>query len=219
MSNDDSAIPAAHQSAITRILDFWFTPPPDAPITAKWFGPSPALDAECRALFSDWIAAARTTDELESWTSSPRGSLALLLLLDQFPRNIFRGSPDSYAADPKAVRVASRGVARGFDRHVGALQSMFFYLPFMHAEDLARQVAGVALYEGLLARCVQGDTDKEKETDDVTRMVDQSLKFAKAHRDVILWFGRFPSRNECLGRESSPEEREFLRRNPGGFPS
>ncbi|EXJ63194.1 hypothetical protein A1O7_03641 [Cladophialophora yegresii CBS 114405] len=215
-------ISTAHQTDITRILEYWFTPSsPDASITEKWFRPPnrDQVDEEIRTNFEPLIQQARN-DSLDNWTTTPLGSLALIILLDQFPRNIYRGSHLSYASDAKAVDVAVQCVAREFDHSpetLTELQTLFFYMPLMHAESLIHQIAGVSLFELLAARCLSSTKLSATEREEVTKFVTSSLNFARAHRDVIMRFGRFPSRNEVLGRQSTPEEVQFLKDNPGGF--
>ncbi|EXJ75551.1 uncharacterized protein A1O5_00057 [Cladophialophora psammophila CBS 110553] len=216
-----------HQGEIARVLDYWFPPPSlDSNPTEKWFRPPnpEVVDAEIRTQFSSLIEQARN-DSLDSWSSTPLGSLALIVLLDQFPRNIYRGSGLSYSSDAKALDLAVMSIAREFDRspEVTALMAMFFYMPLMHAETLVHQVAGISLFENLAARCLAGSSSPSASlpvspaAEEAAKFVQGSCEFAKAHRDVILRFGRFPSRNVALRKESTPEEVEFLRQNPGGF--
>lgn len=202
------------ESAINRILDFWFTCPIE-----NWFQPAEpdVFDAQIRSGFESLVTQARSNDKnhnLSSWEGSARGTLALLILLDQFPRNVYRGSAAAHASDTQACEVAVRAVARGFDRSLeqerGSLHAVFFYLPLMHDESLVAQVACVALLEGLLMRC---PASNEKDS----AFLENSVKFARGHRDTIREFGRFPSRNRILGRESTPQETRFLEEHPGGF--
>jgi uncharacterized protein (DUF924 family) len=169
------------------VLAFWRAAGP-----AKWFAKDDAFDAEIGARFLATHEAA--AKGLLSWEETPEGALALLLLLDQFPRNMFRGTPRAYATDPLALAVAKRALARGFDTQLPALR-VFFYLPFMHSEELADQERCVALVRGL------GD--------------EEALKFAVDHEDIIRRFGRFPHRNAILGRTTTAEEQAFL--DGGGF--
>ena len=192
---------------VSRILSFWFDHPD--PIT-RWFKPSLNLDNEIRTNFGELVSQARSTTILDSWTTEPDSSLALVILLDQFPRNIFRGSPESYSSDAKALKVATRAIAQGFDRRVPLLRQQFLYLPFMHDETLSSQVAAKALYESCAQRC--GGDDGETRT-----FIENAGKFGQQHLDVILRFGRFPSRNGVLGRKSTDEELAFLREHPMGF--
>lgn len=172
-----------------EVVAFWLGAGPD-----KWFSKDPDLDAEIRARFLPTHEAA-VAGQLEAWESSPDGALALLILLDQFPRNMFRNDPRTFAADPQARRVADRALEHGFDRAVDPRGRQFFYLPFMHSEELADQERCVALYRAL------GD--------------DYLQKFADDHADIVRRFGRFPHRNAVLGRATTAEEQAFL--DGGGF--
>lgn len=193
--------------SISRILDFWFDPRHLAD-PQLWFRQDPTLDQIIRDQFGDLVSQARTP-ALDGWTQNPQGTLAMLILLDQFPRNIFRGSPESWSSDAKALNVSTVAIANGFDTQVVSMQQMFFYLPLMHAETLLGQIASVALYEGFVQSC-------EPESP-VKIYAINSLGFAKNHRDVIAMFGRFPSRNKVLQRETTRKEKEFLEQHPSGF--
>jgi uncharacterized protein (DUF924 family) len=171
------------------VLAFWRAAGPD-----RWFAKDDAFDAEIRTRFLGAYEAA-VAGRLAAWEETPEGALALLLVLDQFPRNMFRGSARTYAADPLARTVADRAIARGFDRVIAVPERRFFYLPFMHAEDLADQERCIALC------AAAGDTD--------------GLAYAEQHADIIRRFGRFPHRNPVLGRGTTAEERQFL--EAGGF--
>ncbi|MEO8742678.1 MAG: DUF924 family protein [Lysobacteraceae bacterium] len=175
--------------AIHEVIGFWR----DAG-AAKWFVRDDALDAVFRERFLDaHHQAARR--ELEDLAQSADGALALLILLDQFPRNCFRDSAHAYATDGLARHHATRAIDAGFDRQVDPSLRLFFYLPFEHSEDNADQQRAVALCEQL------GDANY--------------LKYAELHRDIIARFGRFPHRNHALGRETTDEEQVFL--DAGGF--
>jgi len=161
---------------------------------AKWFARSDEFDAEFRRRFeAAHYAAARR--ELEDWMGDAEGALALLILLDQYPRNCFRRSGHSYATDPLARHYAERAVDAGFDRAADPALRAFFYLPFEHSENPADQERSVEL-----SRSLDGEY----------------LKYAIAHRDVIARFGRFPHRNRELGRVNTPEEQAYLDAG-GGF--
>jgi uncharacterized protein (DUF924 family) len=162
--------------------------------SGKWFDTDDAFDAEIRTRFLGTYEAA-ASGALNSWEATPEGALALVLLLDQFLRNMFRGMPRAFAADPLARAVADRAIARGFDEHVPKTEQLFFYLPFEHSEDLADHERCVALCRN------SGDAD--------------APKWAELHADVIRRFGRFPHRNPILGRASTPDEGRFLA--SGGF--
>jgi len=161
----------------------------------KWFRGGDAFDAECRTRWQEaHFAAARR--ELERWLDDAEGALALLILLDQIPRNIFRGSGHAFATDPLALHVATRAIDAGFDAQVDPLLRMFFYLPFEHSEAMADQDRALELFTAL------GDANL--------------LGYAQVHRDVIARFGRFPHRNAALGRVNTPEEQTWLAAG-GGF--
>lgn len=175
------------------VLTFWTTAG-----RQKWFAKDDRFDAAIRLKFEPvHFAAAR--GEYDHWMDSADGCLALLILLDQFPRNLFRGGAHSYATDGKARMIARHAMARGFDSQVAPELRPFFYLPFEHSEDPADQEVSVALCQGL------ADEIGDQET----------VKFALIHRDIIQRFGRFPHRNGALGRETTPEEQAFL--DEGGF--
>jgi uncharacterized protein (DUF924 family) len=172
------------------IITFWH----DAG-SAKWFAKDDAFDAELHARFLDeHFAAARR--EREALLDDANGALALILLLDQVPRNVFRDSAHAFATDPLAREYAQRAIAAGFDIKIDPALRIFFYLPFEHSEALADQDRAVALCETL------GDANY--------------LKYAQAHRDVIRSFGRFPHRNRALARASTVEEQDWLDAG-GGF--
>ena len=156
---------------------------------AKWFGGGAAFDAQCREVLGEaHMAAAR--GELEAWLGDPEGALALLLLLDQIPRNIFRDSAHSWATDGLARHYANRAIEAGHDQAFDVALRAFFYLPFEHSEDLADQERSVALFEA---------------ADDKTFM-----SSAIGHREAIRKFGRFPHRNAALGRVNTAEEQAWL---------
>lgn len=160
----------------------------------RWFAKDEAFDADLRTHFeAAHLTAAR--GGFADWEARAEGALALILLCDQIPRNIYRGSAHAFATDPRAREVARRAIARHFDRGYEPALRAFFYLPFEHSEDMADQDFAVALFEAL------GD--------------DLYLKYALLHRDAIARFGRFPHRNLVLGRETTHEERAFL--DGGGF--
>lgn len=161
----------------------------------KWFGGGPAFDEECRVAFLDaHFAASRR--EYEHWMDDADGALALVLLLDQIPRNVFRTSAHSYATDPLALHYATRAIGAGFDEQVDPALRFFLYLPYEHSENLRDQDRAVELIAAL------GNANL--------------LGYAKAHRDVIARFGRFPHRNAALGRSSTPDEQAWLDAG-GGF--
>jgi uncharacterized protein (DUF924 family) len=194
--------------AIKEIIDFWF--PPDTDLLSRWFVPNSAFDATIKSTFEPLMtSAAEEPSPLDAWTASPDGTLALLILLDQFPRNVYRNSARAYASDAKSRDIAVRAIATGQDREVSLLKQSFFYLPLMHDETLLGQVAALGAIEGLVARCGEGTMERvyaEKELESTVR-----------HLRVVERFGRFPSRNGALGRESTEEEKAFLEENKYGF--
>jgi uncharacterized protein (DUF924 family) len=175
------------------ITTFWTTAGP-----AKWFAKSAAFDDAIRLRFEP-VHHAAARGEYLAWEQTADGALGLLLLLDQFPRNLYRGSAHAFATDSLARAIAGRAIEARMDQASPAQLRPFFYLPFMHAEDLADQDRSVALYEA-----------HDAETGDI-----DSLRAAVTHRDIIKRFGRFPHRNAVFGRVSTPEERVFLA--GGGF--
>jgi uncharacterized protein (DUF924 family) len=175
------------------IVEFWRAAGP-----GRWFEKDDGFDAAIRLKYEPTHHAA-ARGQYDRWIDSADGALALLILLDQFPRNLYRGSAHSWATDSLARQIAIEAIARGHDKRFEPALRNFFYLPFEHAENPADQDRAVALFEAMNA-----------ETGD-----EGSLKWAIQHRDVIARFGRFPHRNHALGRETTPEEQAFL--DGGGF--
>lgn len=185
-----------------KILDFWFGQP-EQPIYGKprkeWFRKNPEFDLEVRDRFLiDYEQA--VAGKLEDWKNSAQTCLALILLFDQFPRNMFRSTPQAFATDWRALSAAQYVIAQGYDSELLPVQRWFIYLPFEHSENLEHQNQAVALFEQL------------SDPDSVT-----ATKSTIRHREVILRFGRFPHRNVILGRVSTPEEEEFLRQPGAAF--
>lgn len=194
-------------ATIEQVLELWFGGDltPDQRMRF-WFGADPATDALLRERFEADALAARAGAR-DDWASTPRGCMALLLLLDQVPRNIFRGSPLAFASDPKAQAVCLEGLALGHDRALSVPERMFFYLPLEHAEDLSLQERCVSCFESLLQDAPPAERG----------LAQVGVDYARRHHVVIARFGRFPHRNAVLGRASSPEERAWLAEAPGGF--
>jgi uncharacterized protein (DUF924 family) len=159
-----------------------------------WFTADPAFDAEVLSRFAELVERAKSGG-LDHWAEDAEGALALVILLDQMTRNIYRDSPEMFAADGKALAVAKRAIERGFDMDLSKQKRRWLYMPFMHSEDLAEQERGVELF----ARAE----------------LSESLPFAVEHADIIRRFGRFPHRNALLGRQTTSEEAAFLA--GGGF--
>jgi uncharacterized protein (DUF924 family) len=179
------------------VLDFWFDGNPTRH-RDLWFKQDPTFDTEC-GRFAETLQAARA-GRLDHWSDTARGMLALIIVLDQFSRNLHRGSADSYAADAQARTLARDAVARGFDRALHPVERSFVYLPFEHSEEFADQDESVRLFE--ILRLARGDS---------------TVEYAYRHRDVVRRFGRFPHRNAVLGRESTPDELRYLAEPGAGF--
>jgi uncharacterized protein (DUF924 family) len=189
-------------AAAPEVLDFWFAPAH----VAHWFAADAAFDGQIRERFSA-TAQAAADGTLDGWTATPSSWLALLIVLDQFPRNLHRGDPQAWAQDVKAQRVALSGIARGDDRPLPALQRVFAYLPLEHAEDSALQQRSVELFETLYAQA------PPKQHEQFVGFLD----YARRHRDVIARFGRFPHRNAALGRTNTTQETLYLAQPGAGF--
>lgn len=193
------------------LLTLWFGGNPDDSAVAAekkelWWGHSPEIDEMLRERFGTACMSA-AVGILDHWTGSPRGRLALILLLDQIPRAIHRGQPEAFAYDADARRVAAQGLASGADRLLRPIERVFFYMPFEHSEELLDQERSIALFREL--------ADSVPETDRET--FDFFLDFAVRHHAIIARFGRFPHRNAVLGRQSTPEETAFLEQPGSSF--
>ncbi|WP_410216678.1 DUF924 family protein [Paracoccus sp. (in: a-proteobacteria)] len=173
-----------------QVLDFWFSDE----MRPYWFAKSDDIDTCIRDDFGDTYEAAHA-GQLEDWSIGADSALALVIALDQFPRNIFRGSGRSFESNELALHHARTALDEGYDQEQTPERRQFFYLPFMHSEDLADQNRSVTLYE------VLGN--------------EHSLHFAREHRDIVARFGRFPHRNSVLGRDSTAEEASFLETHSG----
>ena len=168
-----------------EVLAFWFA----ERVRKRWFDSTPELDAEIRSRFQSlWERAAQGA--LEDWAGQPEGALALAIVLDQLPLNMFRGDARSFATERAAVGLAHEAVRRGLDRALEPERRVFLYMPLMHSEDLADQDESVRLFE--------------------SGGLEDNARFARHHRELVRRFGRFPHRNAILGRESTPEELAYL---------
>jgi uncharacterized protein (DUF924 family) len=174
------------------ILAFWF----GELQPAQWFRPDAALDASIATRFGATLVALRQQVP-SAWTTSARGTLAAVIVLDQFPRNIHRGTPDAFASDATALALAAGLIAKGGDRELSEVERQFLYMPYQHAEDLSVQERSLELYRAL------GNANV--------------LDFATRHRDIIARFGRFPHRNAIVARPSTPEEVAFLQQPGSSF--
>ena len=175
------------------IVDFWFHQTP----AEKHFKQDDAFDQEIRDRFAD-IYRAAAAGALDHWMATAMGCLALVVVLDQFPRNMFRDSPEAFATDAKAIAVADQIIARGLDKGLKLRERAFLYLPYQHSENIDHQRRSVELVNRL-----DGEPDW--------------LGYAERHLEIIERFGRFPHRNAVLGRETTPEEAEFLRQPGASF--
>ncbi|NJK74674.1 MAG: DUF924 domain-containing protein [Richelia sp. CSU_2_1] len=186
-----------------EILDFWFDKadsPEFGKSQKKWFEKNLDFDSEVRSRFLSQYELA-VSGQLDAWQDSAQECLALIIILDQFSRNMFRGTPQAFAADDRALIAAEKAVKNQFDRELLPVQRWFIYLPFEHSENLAHQQKSVELFSQL-----GSDSDSQMVID-----------YAKRHLEVIARFGRFPHRNQILGRETTLEEAEFLKQPGSGF--
>lgn len=186
-----------------EILDFWFEKPNAQNYGQPrkvWFQKDPSFDRLVRSQFLEHYHLAAAS-QLDHWQETAEGCLALILLLDQFPRNMFRGKAQAFATDHKALAVAERAIAHRFDLQMLTVQRLFIYIPFEHSENIQHQQQAIELFNQL------------KNDPNSTSFIDYAMR----HFNVIQRFGRFPHRNQILGRENTPEEAEFLRQPGSSF--
>jgi uncharacterized protein (DUF924 family) len=191
------------QSSPADVLAFWFGmegEPGYGEFRDQWFQKDEAFDREVTDRFGDLYERA-AAGELDAWREEAESCLALVIVFDQFPRNMFRGDARTHATDGKALDAAKYAIERALDRELPAFQKMFLYMPFMHAESVEDQRRSVELFEGLAAELGGPDV----------------VEYAIGHRDIVERFGRFPHRNAILGRETTPEEAEFLTQPGSSF--
>lgn len=193
---------------IESVLLFWFgDSADDATVAARqaalWWQKRAETDATITSRFEDLVSRA-SAGELAQWSATPEGRLALIILLDQFPRNMYRNSPRAFACDPQARNLCLEGLQKGHDQRLRPIQRVFFYLPLEHAEDRALQARSVELFEALDV-LTQGSGGAN---------LASYAEFARQHQRIIERFGRFPHRNAILGRHSTVEEVAFLK-TPG----
>jgi uncharacterized protein (DUF924 family) len=195
------------------VLHYWFgdtdrnNPSINSAKGKLWWGKAEATDAEIERRFGEALAAAGR-GELDDWAATPSGRVALIIVLDQFSRNIHRGSAAMYEHDARAERLAQQALDAKLDADLAFFERMFLYMPLMHTEDLAQQERCCEAFAAL--------TDGA-DTDALRKVAEYSLDFARRHRDIVERFGRFPHRNELLGRDSTPEETEFLEQPGSSF--
>jgi len=186
-----------------EVLDFWFGAPGSETVGKRrkeWFQKDPDFDWQVHSQFLS-IHEQAAAGQLDHWQETPQGALALVLLLDQFPRNMFRGTARAFATDPQALAVAQSAIAQGFDRQLSPVQRQFFYFPLEHSENLEDQRQAVERFAAI---------KNDPETAD-------SYPYAVRHCEIIERFGRFPHRNAILGRETTPEEAQFLTQPGSSF--
>ena len=193
------------------VLTFWFGTGTDDNTIAQsqrklWWSKDAAVDADMRTRFATWVNAA-ATGKHDDWAVTPRGRLALILLFDQFPRNIYRDTPQAFAYDARALLLAQDLIASGGHCNLRRIERVFCYLPLEHAESIEMQMRSVELFSALAADVPEQQRDTFK----------GYVEYAIRHRDVFARFGRFPHRNRILGRTSTPEEIEFLKQPGSSF--
>jgi uncharacterized protein (DUF924 family) len=179
-----------------QVVSFWFDRPP-----IEWIIAPEGLDEQIKSKFLGLVLKARN-DDLEAWAESPNSSLALIVLLEQFPRNVYRGSQQAFSSDTKAYDIAMKAIAQEFDKQVSVIQASAFYMPLMQQESLISVLAAKALFEGLKTRC---SSEEERQ------WVDMGVAAMKRHSAQLVRFGRYPTRNKLLGRENTEDEEAFLK--------
>ena len=182
----------SHNRTSSEIIDFWFS----KRVKPKWFTKSAKFDREIKQRFLTTYSLAKN-GTLDAWRDNPQDTLALIILLDQFPRNMFRNTPQAFATDEKAVELTKYAVSQNYQQKLSNEQQVFLYMPLMHSENQTDQ-----------AKCVELFDELEK---------GENLKFALKHQEVVERFGRFPHRNQILGRQSTTAEREFLTQPGSSF--
>ena len=197
-------------SAIQTILSYWFGEIKDGfPIENRnsvWWSGGPAIDQSIRENFGKWVTKA-SSEKLEHWKDDPQGRMALIILLDQFTRNIYRGTSEAFAADPLALRLCLEGIDWQQDQKLSWIERAFFYLPLVHSEDLDNHRLCIQLEEKLVA-----SVEREHQ-----KNLQGFLDSAIEHKEIIERFGRYPHRNQVLQRISTPEELEYLREKNNRF--
>ena len=165
-----------------------------------WFFATAEDDATIKSKFSDYLIAA-SERKLNSWLTSPCGTLSLIIILDQFPRSLFRGTANAFLYDEMALNIAKEGITSQYDQQLEPVERQFFYMPFQHSESAAVQNESIEVYQGLLSDC-QGEQE--------IKLGKSALEFAEKHKRIIDQFGRYPHRNKALDRKSTAEETAYL---------
>lgn len=198
-----------HKLRQTKILSFWFGEDPLRPLEniAIWFNKDPDVDQLITETFGGLLDEA-ATGAFDDWAKTPDGALALVILCDQMSRHIYRDDEMAFSQDARALKTAQIAIAHGFESHYSVVQRVFLYLPFEHSERLEIQDRSVELFQGLESE-VYDPAEKA--------FIESALDFARRHREIIARFGRFPHRNELLGRENSKAESAFLKSGSARF--
>jgi len=189
---------------INRVLEFWFADAEQDSLRVdsrmdRWFGNNAEFDEQILNEFGALTEQA-SAGQLDEWAKTPEGRLALIIMLDQFRRNIYRNSAEAFSHDKQALQLAIEGTMSGDHKHLSPLQRLFFFMPLQHAESLKIQEKSVGIFNAL-AKVVP---------DTLTETFMTSAQFAELHRDIVAEFGRFPHRNAVLGRENTDEENDYL---------
>lgn len=200
------------EKTVKKILNFWFgemknNGMPDTKKQKMWWIKDKELDNLIKKKFEKHLTLAKSL-EFDEIKENPKEILAVVILLDQFSRNIYRDNPRSFAQDNIALNIVLKGIQKGLDKKMKAVERAFFYMPLMHSEDIGVQEKSVECFSGLEA--------EYKDNDDFAHLVTQNRKYAVLHYDIIQKFGRYPHRNKILDRKSTSEEMEFLK-GPGSF--
>jgi uncharacterized protein (DUF924 family) len=191
-------------AAARQVLEYWIGNADNDPEEARsrndlWFSSSANTDAEIERRFADIVVAARAGNDRE-WSRTPEGLLARIIVLDQFPRNLYRGTAEAFSSDSQALRASLELQSKELLEELGWMSRVFALMPMQHAEDLAVQERSVELFESLASKCDTGHRP----------ILEHNAKFARLHRDIVRRFGRFPHRNRILGRTSTAEEEGWL---------
>ena len=193
----------SHEAAIAAVIDYWFADIGDGFDVSqqykRWFSGGADVDREIAERFGDLVRDG-LRELLSHWAETARGTLALILVLDQFTRNVYRGSARAFAGDDLARQVLYRALAQGHDRPLNLVQRSFFYMPLQHSESLADQQRSVELFQQLL----------DEAPEQGKALLSSNLDYALQHRDIIVRFGRFPHRNAVLSRAPTSDEQAYL---------
>ena len=194
-------------SRFDDVLTFWFDQQVDGmssqAVRERWFNVTDEFDQACRKF--EYLLVAAKQGELDSWLTTQRGTLAFVILCDQFPRNIYRGQSQAFTWDPLSLSAAKQGIIQQHDRHLSWDERSFFYLPFEHSENMLDQHLAVGLFTQL----------RDESPGRLRNQTGNTLRFAHQHRDIIQKFGRFPHRNTALGRSSTTAELDFIGKGNG----